>query len=389
MLLVAGLAAGHGADTNDVLKTALYIEPGNFESFAEAFKDLADQTKAKADETLLQDTYFAAATYYRAADFFLHGNWSDPRIDEFWNLERDCFDKGISAMPVPGERITLKADGFEVPAIYYAPQQPVPGVKRPTLLLNEGYDAAQEELLHFNVFFALQRGWNAITFEGPGQPTVRRKQDIGFIPDWERVVTPVVDYLYNRSDVDFERLALLGNSFGGYLVARAAAFEPRIKALILNGGIYDSHQAFVGQLPPNLEKLYNAGEKQQFDDLIGEALHTQESPSQFRWDVEQGLWAFKIQSPYDFLQATRAYTIANITDRIRMPTFIANASSDQFFAGQPQLVKDKLGDSATLYTFNGSAGYHTQVGAAVESNRVIHTWLNSVFNMTSQAVAVY
>ncbi|KAF2171540.1 hypothetical protein M409DRAFT_63769 [Zasmidium cellare ATCC 36951] len=386
MLLVAGLAAGHGADLNDVLKTALYIEPGNFESFAEAFKDLADQTKAKADDTLLQsdavnarDTYFAAATYYRAADLFLHGNCSDPRINEFWDLQTDCFNKGISALPVPGERITLKANGFKIPAIYYGPSQPVPNVKRPTLLLCEGYDAAQEELLHFNVFFPLSRGWNAITFEGPGQPTVRRNQDIGFIPDWERVVTPVVDYLYTRSDIDFERLALLGNSFGGYLTARAAAFEPRLKALILNGGIYDSHQAFVGQLPANLQALYDAGDKDQFDDLIGEALHSENAPSQFRWDVEQGLWAFKIQ----------AYTIANITDRIRMPTFIANATDDQFFAGQPQLVKNALGDRATLYSFDGAAGYHTQVGASVESNRVIHMWLDSVFNMTSQAVAVY
>ena len=54
LLLINGLATYHVSDTDDVLKTALYIEPGNFESFAEAFEGLARKTKAKADATLLQ-----------------------------------------------------------------------------------------------------------------------------------------------------------------------------------------------------------------------------------------------------------------------------------------------------------------------------------------------
>ena len=88
-----------------------------------------------------------------------------------------------------------------------------------------------------------------------------------FIPDWEKVVTQVVDYLYRRDDVDCKRLALLGNSFGGYLAARAAAFEPRIKALLLDGGIYNAYSSFISQLnpDPSLKKLYESGQKQKFD----------------------------------------------------------------------------------------------------------------------------
>ena len=53
------------------------------------------------------------------------------------------------------------------------------------------------------------------------------------------MVTPVVDYLLTQQAyyVDADRLALFGYSFGGYLVARAAAFEPRLSALLLDGGI--------------------------------------------------------------------------------------------------------------------------------------------------------
>lgn len=239
------------------------------------------------------------------------------------------------------------------------------------------------------MFPALARGWNVITYEGPGQPTVRRDQGLGFISNWETVVTPVVDYVYTRKDVKFDQLALLGNSFGGYLAARAAAFEPRIKALLVDGGVYDAYSSFKSQLTPSLRKLYESGDKLKFDDTITSLLQSPDTPSGLRWGVEQGLWSFKIPSPYDFLQSVRAYSIANITDRIQMPTWIAEASDDQFYDGQPQLVKQALGSRATLHPFTGSAGYHTQVGAVEEANRVIHTWLNKVFGLTSEASLAY
>lgn len=55
-----------------------------------------------------------------------------------------------------------------------------------------------------------------MSYEGPGQPTGGREQDIGLIPDRERVVTPVVDYPLSEkiSSIDPSRLALFGNSLG-------------------------------------------------------------------------------------------------------------------------------------------------------------------------------
>ena len=58
-------------------------------------------------------------------------------------------------------------------------------------------------------------------------------------PDWEKVVTPVVDYLLTRRDVDSARIALYGGSFGGYLAPRAAAFEHRLAACIADAALFD------------------------------------------------------------------------------------------------------------------------------------------------------
>lgn len=131
--------------------------------------------------------------------------------------------------------------------------------KRPTLILGNGNDTAQEGFYHTLVQPALELGWNGISYEGPGQPTVRRMQNIGFIPEWERAVTPVVDYLLiHKSKVV--------DPFGDYLAARAAAFEPRLKAVLVDGGVWDFYETF--QALPNFEELLNNSTKEAFDSAI-------------------------------------------------------------------------------------------------------------------------
>ncbi|MGW5433783.1 alpha/beta hydrolase family protein [Streptomyces sp. NPDC004059] len=55
---------------------------------------------------------------------------------------------------------------------------------------------------------------------------------VPFRPGWENVVTPLVDFLPARPDVDPRRIALAGISQAGYWVPRALAFEHRITAAV-------------------------------------------------------------------------------------------------------------------------------------------------------------
>ena len=207
---------------------------------------------------------------------------------------------------------------------------------------------------------------------------MRRSQNIGFIPDWERVVTPIVDYLLKEKSnvVDTDRLVLFGYSFGGFLAARAAAFEHRIAAVLLDGGIYSFHDSIKSPLGSDLVKVFESGDRTAFDTLIKKALADTKLPTSTRWGLEQGLWSFNMKSPYDWLKATEAYTLAKITDLIQVPVWTADAQFEDFFQGQPALVKKALGDRATHQVFNGTAGYHCQVGGLQELNRVMFAWLH-------------
>jgi hypothetical protein len=214
LLRALGVTRYGGADVAEVLAIAGRLKAGDWEAWHDQFHALAvrvEKSVVKATPVARRDGLFRAATYYRAADFFLHGMPEDVRIDALWKKQRACFDQALALLPWKAERLTLRADGFDVPAIFYRAS----AARAPTVLMCSGFDGSQEELLHLNGMAALERGWNVLSFEGPGQPTVRREQGLGFIHDWERVVKPVVDYALTREEVAPKALALLGVSLGG------------------------------------------------------------------------------------------------------------------------------------------------------------------------------
>lgn len=386
-----GQMANDGADVNPVLEVAKKIKPGDRDGYTKAWFDLANQTKTKAldpeyasDPVNVRATWFSASNYFRRADVYNRADWDDPRINDYWDEQRAAFDKAIAALPVPAERVEVPSDDFNVSGIWYAqPSKDNHTEQLATMILTQGYDAAQEDLYSTVVAPALARGYNVFSFEGPGQPTPRREQGVGFIPDWERTVTPVVNYLLSEKAafLDAKRLVLYGHSFGGYLAARAAAFEPRLSALMLNGGVWDAYQAYTAYLPSDILNILESSDKQAFDSTMDELLRDPETSTTIIWGLQQGLWAFKMESPYDLFQSFKNYTLTGgIAERIKMPVWLADGEYEDLMAGQSQLVKDALGEEAELHMFNGTAGFHCQTGAPQELGRVMFAWLDKTLN---------
>ena len=386
LLTPLGESITGGGDVGPILGAAKEIKAGNMTSFSEVFYKLANDTKAQAehpenayDPINVRDTWFSAASYFRRADAYLHGNWSNPLINSLWAEQTEAFNNAIAALPIPGKRIRIPATNgnFTVEAIWYSASENKQD-KLPTLIIGNGFDAAQEDSYHNFVAPALARGWNCITYEGPGQPSVRRNQNLGFIPDWEKVAIPVVDYVLSEQKhvVDKNRLVLLGNSLGGYLAARVAAFEPRLSAVVFIDGVWDNYAAYTRELSSEMLDIYEAGNYTQFDNVVLSAREAGKLPTGAAWGIDHGMWAFHTHSPSDFFTKIKQYNVESFIDRIRMPVFVGDAELESSYVGQPKQVADALGHWATLHTFKGVAGFHCQTGAGQELSRTIHTWLN-------------
>jgi len=373
-----GLAPYRGTDVTEMLDVADRIVPGDFESWHREFDALARQVEGEGWDGLasspatVRDRAFRAASYYRAADFFLHGRPDDPRIAQTWASATEQFDRAISMMTPAGERVAIEAPDFTVPAVFFRTGQD--DTPRPTVLMFNGFDGSQEEMLHVCGIAALERGFNVLTFEGPGQPAVIRGQGLGFRHDWEQVVTPVIDHCEAVPAIDASRLGLIGVSFGGYLAPRAAAFEPRVGAVVTIDGLFDAYESVLNLLTPELRTLLDAEDADGFNAAMYAAM---EGNTGLRWYMQHGLWCFRAPTPYDFYVAARAYTLDGVAERIGCPVLVCSAADDHLNPGQAEKLAEALGVRGTLRTFTAqeSAGSHSHPGASMLMNGVVLDWL--------------
>lgn len=383
-LRALGAAPGGGADIAECLRAAYRIPEGDMEAWYREWYALGRRLEAAADEfegaghrVSARGALLRACNYYRSAEFFLHGNPSDPRILDSWGKSRACFlraaklmDHPVLPMPIPYEKTTIPG---------YLCLVDDSGAKRPLLIVHSGFDGTVEELYAQIAVFALERGYNCLMFEGPGQGAVIREQRIPFRHDWEKVVTPVVDFALARPEVDPERVALMGISFGGYLAPRAAAFEPRIKALIANGGVYDFHENFVRKSPPGLDEMIDTEEgAKEFD---GDIREVSSNSVTIAWVFGNGVWTFGVKTPSELVRATRPYTMEDVATQIKCPTLVIDSENDKDMPGQAEQLFEALACPKTflMFTEEEAADEHCQMGAAVTSMSRIMNWLDKTF----------
>jgi pimeloyl-ACP methyl ester carboxylesterase len=194
-----------------------------------------------------REAYLRASTYFRTAEFYLHGDPGGPRILSESRASQQAYAEAAKLTGPTWEPVQIPYEGRTLPGYFYKVDNS--DKPRPTLIFFGGFDSSLEELFYFGGAPAVRRGYNCLTFDGPGQGAPIREQKRPFRYDWEAVVIPAVDYALTRPDVDGANLALKGTSLGGYFAARAVAFEHRPRVAIFFDGLYDFHESLRGAMP--------------------------------------------------------------------------------------------------------------------------------------------
>ncbi|TKA81028.1 hypothetical protein B0A55_02482 [Friedmanniomyces simplex] len=351
-----------------------------FYPVAEAINALAESVDIRKDPVAAREAYFRAATYYRGADFLIIGNQSDPRHWSLWDQQLIAFNKAILLLPVPGERFSVPAynpdiGNYTAIGIFY--RAAACDDHRPTILIGSGYDGSQEEMYHSTCVEILKRGVNCVTYDGPGQPTPRREQNIGFIPEWWTTVTPIVDYLEGRPDVDMTRLALAGVSFGGILAPNRITLD----------SLVNLQTVFIESFGDPLIPLFLAGNVTGYNEAINYVRANSTYPSNLRWILNQSLWAFNTTDPFDAMTRLGYINVtAHTVNDTKIPTFVGKGQDDLSTINQPELLYGMMVDNrtngaalTTYHQFNTSlgAGEHCSLGAESQVWQVVMEWLTN------------
>jgi len=380
LLRTLGYVYYGGADVGECLTTAQRIQEGDAGSWYDEWCRTADRVYAAAAASLAgghpvsaREAYLRASNYYRTAYIHLFATPVDPRVVQAYDRQTDAFRKACPLFAPAFEPIQIPYEGTTLPGYFF--RADAAGEPRPTLIATDGYDGTVEELYFEVAAAALRRGYHCLAFDGPGQGGVLVKQQLYMRPDWEHVVTPVVDYALSRPEVDPERIALFGVSFGGYLAPRAATAEHRLAACIADAALYDVGAMVRGAFPKELLEQIAAGDAAVLQPIFDQIM---QNPTQ-RFVFERGMWVHGVPTPWAYVQAMPQYSLAGIAAQIRCPTFLSEAENDRR-AGGGKALYDALTcpKEYVLFTDAEGAGEHCEAGASSLFHQRVFDWLDGV-----------
>ncbi len=377
--IALGAAYRQAADAGEVVATAGRVKDGDRDAWVREWAALADRVRAEAETAgpvAALAGFRRAATYYGTALYAIAGSGEAGRRDELRGRQRDCWERIVDGSPVPGERLAIPYEGTTLPAWLFRAPDAAPGEPRPLVVLNNGSDGASPQMWVQGGAAAAERGWHWMTFEGPGQQSVLFDQGIPFRPDWEAVLTPLLDAVLERPDVDAERVAVIGISQGGFWVPRALAFEHRFAAAVADPGVVDVSASWTAGLPKSLRKELDEGKRDQFDRnmRLGERFSkATRAVLEFRAEP----YRIDGDSRYDLYQEVFRYRLGEEVAQIDTPLLICDPEGEQFWPGQSQRLHDLLPGERELVRFTAAegAGRHCEpMGAAIRDARVFD-WL--------------
>ncbi len=383
-----GQGAYGGAELGECLATARRIKEGDYDSWHDEWFDTAnwlfgvsEDAEKAGHEVTARDGYLRCANYFRTAEFFLHGNPADPRIRATSRKAVESFKRAAALLDRPIEVVTIPYDGTHLPGYFYAADGEAHG-PRPTVIIHNGFDGTAEEIWALGGRGGQERGFNILAFEGPGQGQVIREQGLTFRPDWENVVTPVLDYLVERPDVDADRIALIGISLGGVLAPRAAAFDKRLAALVAWDGVYDVSTVPLDVIFADAEEddatLMARFEADHDDELDERIRHKIATNGNVRWMVDHGTWVMGVPHARALFRRFADFNVRDgVAEQISCPVLILEAADDFAFEGQPELLAAHLNAPHTLITFTQERGgeLHNQVDVLRRTCAVMYDWL--------------
>lgn len=347
---------------------------------ADRVEGIGDEAAVAGHRVSAREAHLRAVAYQRTAWCPFFGPTVNPELASSSAREWDAllkvaerWDPGVELVTIPYEDTTLTA------LLVRAADDDAP---RPTLVCTNGYDSTVGEMFVAHAVAATRRGYHCLLFDGPGQGRALVDQGLHLRPDWEHVVSPVLDVVVDLPAVDTDRVVLHGWSFGGFLAPRAAAGEDRLAALVADPGQWDQRDNLVTNLP------LDDAQKAAFPDIDPSALDPMQqflddpgAPGRLRWSMlQRGPLAHGTTTLLETLTALSGFTVSDVAADIRCPTLLTAAEGDMTSVSTPKLFDAIGAETKRLVHFTdaeGSGGHCEGMARSLLHQRM-YDWLDEV-----------
>ena len=226
---------GDGVHYRDLLD--IHAATADWSQWCGAWSDCGAAAEARGDVALAQSsTRTAASEFSRAALYYHYAQnlyYDDMAVKRAAHDRKVAvFKKAAGLFDSPMLRVEISYGDVSLPAYLRLPK----GIaKAPCVILLGGLDTTKEDYMVVNNLCA-ERGLATLAFDGPGQGEVLYKMK--WPKDFDRAIYAVLDFLDGVSEIDRERIGIIGRSTGGFYAPKAAATDARIKAVVSWGAMY-------------------------------------------------------------------------------------------------------------------------------------------------------
>jgi len=210
-----------GLDPGDIKEAVASIHTRDKEEWAAAFMTVADRYMNEAKALEKTNPSKANADYIRAWRLYSFGRWPIPASPG----KQRSYEKAIEAFLAharffdpPLEVVRIPFEGKEIIGYLRLPKNANGPV--PLVLAVNGLDSRKEDLAEsFGAILPLGIGYLAVDGPGTGQNPIKVSENA------ERMLSRVLDYIATRPEIDKNRVAMHGVSWGAYWATKMAIVE--------------------------------------------------------------------------------------------------------------------------------------------------------------------
>lgn len=122
----------------------------------------------------------------------------------------------------------------------------------------------------------------------------------------EGPVSPVFNFIKNRSDVNLSKIAVVSLSYCGSTAPIAASHDNRYSAVTAIDGLPSTRRAIEDQLPAEIVSVFNTSSTTRSNDIMTAIQANFSYSTELRWLIDQSLLAFQT---HDALNGSLSWAI--------------------------------------------------------------------------------
>jgi esterase FrsA len=210
-----------GLDPKDVSEALASVHTRDKDEWAAGFMAVADRYMNEAKSLEKTDPAKANADYIRAWRIYSFGRWpipASPGKQRSYEKALEAFLAHARFMDPPLEIVKIPFEGKEIIGYLRLPKNAKGPV--PLVLAVNGLDSRKEDLTEsFSAILPFGIGYLAVDGPGTGQNPIKVSENA------DRMLSRVLDYIATRPEIDKDKVAMHGVSWGAYWATKMAIVE--------------------------------------------------------------------------------------------------------------------------------------------------------------------